>query len=219
MRSRPVALVASLAVVLAACGGGAASGGVASLSSDTTVQPQSQASDTAPSEEDALLAFAQCMRDNGVDMADPTDGGSGRIFIGPPPGSRDDATGSPRLDETTRAAMEACGDLLDGIRRSFDDLDQTALQDRMLEYTACMRDNGVDMPDPDFSEAGGGPGGGLFRSGQVNPDDPAFQAAQKACSDILGFPGGGQGGFPDGGPGGGGEGGTGGVQGSSDDNA
>ena len=46
------------------------------------------------------------------------------------------------------------------------------------------------MDDPDFTLGGpgsgdeGGQGGGPF--GDLDVDDPAFQAAQEACSEILG---------------------------------
>jgi hypothetical protein len=58
---------------------------------------------------------------------------------------------------------------------------------QMLKFSACMRANGVpNFPDP--SSGGGiqvGPGSGL------NPQSPAFQAAQKTCGKLL--PGGGPG--------------------------
>ena len=46
-----------------------------------------------------------------------------------------------------------------------------------------MRENGVDMPDPDFS----GGGGGCFRvgGGGVDPDSATFRRAQEACQEIL----------------------------------
>ena len=58
---------------------------------------------------------------------------------------------------------------------------------QMLKFSGCMRANGVpNFPDP---SAGGGiqisPGSGL------NPQSPAFQAAQKTCAKLL--PGGGPG--------------------------
>ena len=58
------------------------------------------------------------------------------------------------------------------------------MQETMLEFAACMREHGVDMPDPDFS------GGGArmqFRAGAggVDPESPTFQKAQEACQEIL----------------------------------
>ena len=60
--------------------------------------------------------------------------------------------------------MEACQQFLgDAHRRTGAEIDPE-MQDKMLEFAKCMRDNGVDFPDPDFSGGGGriqigGPGG------------------------------------------------------------
>lgn len=80
----------------------------------------------------------------------------------------------------------------------------------MLDYAQCMRDNGVDMEDPDFTtDAGGGMGAGGrlgFDMSQYDTSDPTFQAASEACQEIFGSSGlpgmmmgggpGGQGGTP-----------------------
>ena len=66
------------------------------------------------------------------------------------------------------------------------------MQETMLEFAECMREHGVDMPDPDFSG-----GGGVFRAGGpgsgIDPGSDTFQKAQEACQDILedAMPGGG----------------------------
>jgi hypothetical protein len=172
-----------------------------------------------------MLDFAQCMRDNGVDMEDPEVDADGNVTFGGfgggpsgPPGTADDggggAAGPP---DGVREAFEACGDLIEGIqlgggRGGFD---PTALQDQLVEFAQCMRDHGVQMDDPQLGgpPAGGstdgsqprpGPnGGGPF--GDLDQDDPEVQAAMDACSDLLGDFG------PGGRPGGGGPAGNGGA--------
>ena len=65
----------------------------------------------------------------------------------------------------------------------------------MQEFTDCMRDQGVDLPEP--SQGGpprGGPGGG----GGIDPNDKDTREAFEACQDKL--PAGGPGGGPGGGP-------------------
>jgi hypothetical protein len=67
------------------------------------------------------------------------------------------------------------------------------LADQLLEFAQCMRDEGIDFPDPQFSGGGvtvqiGGPDGD-----GIDPSSEAFQAAQEACGELL--PGGGPGQF------------------------
>ena len=55
------------------------------------------------------------------------------------------------------------------------------MREQMLEFAQCMRDHGVDMPDPMFNDDGGvqiGVGGEETRS---TPDD--FEAATEACAE------------------------------------
>lgn len=61
-----------------------------------------------------------------------------------------------------------------------------------LKFASCMRDNGVDMPDPKFSNSGGGvtfqlggPGNKGGSTGGPNPDSPTFKAADKVCHSKL----------------------------------
>jgi hypothetical protein len=45
----------------------------------------------------------------------------------------------------------------------------------MLALARCMRQHGIDMPDPDAN-------GGIDMTGAgVDPDGPKFKAAQQAC--------------------------------------
>jgi hypothetical protein len=56
-------------------------------------------------------------------------------------------------------------------------------EDKMRQFAKCMRDNGVDMPDPGPEGFGQGGGSNIDRS------SPAFQKAMDACRSLL--PGGG----------------------------
>jgi hypothetical protein len=64
-----------------------------------------------------------------------------------------------------------------------------------LDFARCMRQHGIDMPDPKFT----GNGGVIqeFRSGPGNrgPNDQKFKAAQQACQKLLPNAGKGQGGL------------------------
>jgi len=186
---------AGLALVLglAACGGSSGSGGseVAKLddaSQQAAASTTTTSTSTSPADfQDAMLEFTQCLRDQGLDVEDPdfSAGPGGGGFLG---------NDLDQDDPDVQAAMEECRPLLQSSRPQLSEEDMQAMQDAVLEYAKCMREHGVDMPDPDFSGDAGPGAGGLF--GDVNRDDPDFQAADEACRDALqnampGPPGGG----------------------------
>ena len=48
-----------------------------------------------------------------------------------------------------------------------------------LQYASCMRSHGVPaFPDP-------GPGGGIPAGSGINPQSPAFQSAESACTSLV----------------------------------
>jgi len=198
MRSRVVLFAAVLALVAAACGGSDASDGVASLESEATDTTVADGAVAGVDVEQALIEFAACMRENGVDMEDPTVDADGNVQFGRFGGGRGQPGEAGFDREAVFAAREACAPYIEGVTLGFrGERDQEAFQDTLVEFAQCMRDNGVDVDDPDFSNFGPGggndgePGGGPF--GDLDRSDPTFQAAQDACGDILGGfgPGGG----------------------------
>ena len=195
-------LLLVLTLVAAACGGAAADDGVATLeSADTAAAPETTVANpaTEADQEQAMLDFAACMRDNGVDIEDPTVDADGNVQFGR-------FGGQIQAGEIDRDALDAafvnCEEHLAGIAlgRGGGDFDLTELEDTMVEYAACMRENGYEMADPDFSNFGPGGGGGDGQGGggpfgDVDFEDPDFIAAQEVCQDVLaGFRGPGQGG-------------------------
>ena len=190
--SRSIQSVAAgllLVVALAACSANAAGpSGVASLESQGTGAESSAQPSASLDPETAQLEFAKCMREHGIDMPDPeTAPGGGftqRIEVG-----KDDA-------DKMQAAQEACDHILANAGNFRGELDPEQL-DKMVDFAQCMREHGIDMPDP----ATNGKGGIIFRSnasasGSGGPDNvtsdgldpasPEFQAAQEACQSILG---------------------------------
>lgn len=168
---RVIAAVAALTVVLSSCGDDSteATGQVASLGSTTESASGDGTTDTvAPADtQEALLAFAACMRDNGVDMADPTFDAEGN----PAGGLFGPDSGIEPGSEDFRVAQEACGELLEGVTFGGGPggqgaLDVDAVQQSMNEFTSCLRDEGLEVDDINFANGapggGGGPGGGGF---------------------------------------------------------
>lgn len=174
--SRTTALLGvAAALLLGGCGeddGGAdvaSAGGTAAAAAPTEESEQDQ--------DEQALEFAECMRENGVDMPDPEPGQNGG-FGGP------GALGGDVDEETFQAAMDACRDLAPTFERDRELTPEQ--QEQMLELTECMREQGIDMPDPGaggFGGGGGGAGGGL---GDIDRDE--LDAAREACRDILDLP-------------------------------
>jgi hypothetical protein len=188
-----------LACSSAACGGGGGGADVATLggaASTSTTTGGGGGNATDP--EDAMVAFSSCMREHGVDLPDPekVDGSGGGFAI-----STSDA-GSARIglpagnDETAKAAQAACGHLLDGAIGNLDisPEEEAKMRDEMLEFASCMREHGVDMPDPTFASGGGGrveintSDSSSGKGVAPPPEDPDFAAANEACASKLSGP-------------------------------
>ena len=138
-------------------------------------------------DEERLLAFAECMRQHGVDFPDPVVEADGTVTFGfRPGGGAGQGAGNIRANPDLPAAREACGDLLEGLAfgPGSGNFDQTELQDTLLEFAQCMRDNGIDMGDPDLRDFGPGnddepqPGRPF---GGIDFDDPDVAAAFEVC--------------------------------------
>jgi hypothetical protein len=172
-RPRLAVLVAMLAVTLAvaACGGGGKANGVASLSGAN--KPTATTTAKPSSKQDAMqaaLAFARCMRQHGINLPDPQFNGNG---ISQDFAARRGSKGPN--DPKFKAAQQACNKYLpNGGQPTKPNLQE---QQQMLAFARCMRQHGIDVPDP-------GASGGIEvkgRPGSVNPDSPKFKAAEQAC--------------------------------------
>ena len=162
--------LSAASLFIAACGGG----GTAT------------AGDSRAELRDAALKYAQCMRKHGVDMPDPQFNGKGMSMqIGGP--------GSARIPKATMdEAQKACRKIMESVKPpSMSKEDQAKAREAALKMARCMRERGFDFPDPQFGQGGEirqkiGPGSG------INPEDPRFQDAMKACAKAGGRgPGGG----------------------------
>jgi hypothetical protein len=155
----------AIALVATACGSGSnASAQVASLGTTTGTSPDT----TSPVDtQDALLKYAACMRENGIDMSDPTFDADGNPTGGGfGPGSGID----PRSTEF-QTAQNACGDLLQGVQfggRGRNGIDREQIQNSLNDFTACLRDEGLTVDDITFGRpAGAGGTDGVATDGSV----------------------------------------------------
>lgn len=208
-------LIASGAMLVAACGSSPNKASVANLGATTTTTSASsqgvsppvtsnssgaggggpQAGSSGPSggrvargvfaipggnAKDAL-AFSECMRAHGVsNFPDPNAQGGIQ------------ATGLNPASSTFQAASNNCRHLLPngGVPTP---AEQAAALAQALKMSECMRSHGItSVPDP-VSVAGGGIQISLHSTpgSNLNPNNPQFQAAQKACQRFS--PGGGPG--------------------------
>lgn len=145
--------------------------GCADADDDPSVATAGEGGDAGTAEltdEQQVQAFVECLRDQGLDVPDPEPGtGVGGILHD---------SGIPR--EELLPALQACQHLApDG--GVVNHLQDPAVQDQLREFAQCMREHGVDVPDPD-------PNGGFpFGEGVIHPDDPEVQAALEACEEHL----------------------------------
>jgi hypothetical protein len=176
MKKALAVLALAAAITLAGCGtGGNSPSGVASLagshgaSGSTTTVPKGNATQL-------YARWADCMRQHGVSMADPTVDGHGVVNIN-----------ASKVDMATfQSANTACKSLESAARAAnggtkADKPDPA----KLLRFAKCMRAHGIpDFPDP--STNGGIELHADSRSSDINPSNPVFQRAQTTCQPILG---------------------------------
>ena len=185
---RRMSAIVLVAIALAGCGGGGGDDGNGVATLDASSQSGGTTTTTAKKvdPDEAMRQFARCMREHGVDMPDPqmAPDGKGYVFKSGGPGKAD---GNQPNEATLNAAQKACEHFMDGARnggKKLDPAEEAKMRDQALKFAKCMRDHGVDMPDPTFGDGGrvqvriGGKG--------VDPESPAFQDAQKACETATG---------------------------------
>ena len=202
---RTLTLVVVLGLAIAACGGSTAdeedSGGLATLTDESAAETE----ETLPPEpeqtiEEQVLAFADCMRDNGVpDFQDPIVNADGSVeFVGVGPGAGDDGEPDPALFD----AFEVCAELIEDVAfgAGGSEFDINEIQDSLIAFAACLRENGLDVDDPDLSNLFGGnrdegddapavPTGpeALFGD-RVDFEDPENEVIFEKCAERVNLP-------------------------------
>jgi hypothetical protein len=175
---RGLALVAvlGLSLLAAACGGGSSGAKVAQVGTTSSTNGSGSSSGSGSGNP---TAYSACMRSHGVpNFPDPDS--KGRIKITSGVSANGQKTGvdvhSPQFDR----ARKACDNLLpNGGRPTAAEHAQE--QQQMLKFAQCMRSHGVPkFPDP---KAGGALA--LGTKAGVDPNTPAFQAAQKTCQKLV----------------------------------
>jgi hypothetical protein len=156
------AALVCLALVAAACSSGAKTG--------------TGAGPAHGSARHSELAFSRCMRAHGIsDFPDPNPQGGLELNAG-------SGTGLDPKSPRFKAAWSACRPLLPA-QQAMSPAQQAAAKAQALKYAQCMRAHGIsDFPDPNSQgqlQIQAQPGSDL------NPNNPRFQAANKACEHDL----------------------------------
>jgi hypothetical protein len=121
---------------------------------------------------DQLVGFAQCLRRHGLDVPDPKPGQNLGTWVQ----GWAQKTGTSLRNSS--AAKECQSKLPTGIR---DRMNNPETQDELLKFAQCMRQNGVDMPDPK---------NGKVDFGSVDRGSPQFTKAAGECRKNLNLGGG-----------------------------
>jgi len=176
---RAISVLAAVSL-LTLCLVASASAQVATL---RTPDPDAEPSPSPAAElesQDALLAFSECMRENGIDLPDPRFG-VGSFFAG---GATE---GLDLMGFEFLAAFGACQGYLAAAIPAIDPEEQAERLERSVAFAECMREAGIDWPDPD-------PRGGMTFASMFDDDgdprfdifDPEFQAASRDCAQETG---------------------------------
>ncbi|WP_018656730.1 hypothetical protein [Actinomadura flavalba] len=164
MRYRISGVVVAAALALAGCGGETRETGVASAAKGGTSASASARPTMNP--EDARLKFTRCMRENGVDVPDPGSDKGKQFRVTEKDGDRG------RME----TAMKKCRSFLEA-GGLMPDMNDPKVRDQLTKFAQCMRENGVDMPDP-------GADGGIRIKGKPG-DQPKMDRAQQACRHLM----------------------------------
>jgi len=186
--------MASAGLLLTMVGLGLAACGSNDQPSKSVAELPASSSDpsTAPSADKGNpVAYAQCMRSNGItNFPDPDQNGAIKVQGGGKSGGVD--PGSSQFKAAADKCKQYMGTGIDP-NKGNQQTDPWS-NDKKLAYAKCMRQNGLsNFPDPDqdgrFPRIGSGK--------QIDPESPEFKKADKACSvykpqgAVGGAPGGG----------------------------
>lgn len=176
---RAIAFAGALMLALAACGGNSAENPtptLPTLTEEATTEDTATTTTEAVDPEEAFQEYEACMQEHGIEMPD-AQGGDGVVAF------EDD--GSFDIAAFEEASV-ACDPILEAAFGEFEMTpeQEAEFRDQELALAQCMRDNGIDWPDP------GSDGSTVIDIGaDVDPED--VNAALEACApDIFGESGG-----------------------------
>lgn len=193
----PAAVVFSVGLLTAGCGGSKPRASVASLGTTTTTNATTPASAGSGAGQQAsssgsagggqlrmvggsvaqLTKFSACMRRNGVPSF-PDPNAQGQITVS-------SAAGIDPGSAQFQQAQQACQKDMPGQGAPPSPAQEQQARSQALAFSACMRSHGEpSFPDPQFG-TGGRVSIKLSAGAGLDPQSPQFQAAQNACQKDL----------------------------------
>ena len=158
VRAAALSLLAGLA--LAGCDGGTGLTGGGAPAATTAADPVGEL-------RTAALQFSSCLRERGYDVPDPTFDERGFPAFAEP----------LRGDQAYEAARAECRVALDEAAVAAGAPTKEEMTEQLLGFARCMRERGVEMPDP-------APEGGLRVDGALL-SAPNWKPAAQACKEHL----------------------------------
>jgi hypothetical protein len=120
----------------------------------------------------AAVQFAQCMRDHGYQIPDPTFDEEGFPVWGDVPGAVPEK--GAEFEENQRTCMEP---LRAAYQAAGVPNNKEVNAEELLAFTRCMREHGIDIPDPTAEEP--------LEIPKDAYNSPAWQPAAQACGSLL----------------------------------
>jgi hypothetical protein len=130
----------------------------------------SNANASTQDNERQVLNFVRCMREHGVNISQQGTGGGPFKVTGTNPA-------------VMEAAQKACQRYRpQGRKENLSPAERAARADAISKFAKCMREHGIELQ----TQTSGSGAIGIELHDQ-NPENPAFQAAQKSCEGFLPF--------------------------------
>lgn len=160
-------LLVAIGLLLAACG--SASEDVPSLEATPTAVVEGETLD----DEAAVMAFVQCMRDEGIELIDPVVDSDGNVQ------APEVVEGVELTREEWTSPFEVCGHHIEDLSFGRERADTSAQVDQMVKLATCLNEKGYDVDEPTAETMD--QWGVEFRV-EFDWDDPDAMAAFEECS-------------------------------------
>ena len=149
--------------------------------SDTGV-PRDNPDTSKLTDEAITTRFTACLRDYGFNIGDPELNADGTVNQ---QSLRQSLFQDPKFQTKGREALENCLPLLQGatFAQPPSPEDQIEFQDTLLKFAQCLRDQGLDVPDPDFTN-GARAGMASILQG-INIQSKRVEEAMLACRESI----------------------------------